>query len=130
VFAKAPTVLLVDSPQDDRAMYAEYLRLCGLNPVEMDDTAAALRRANQADVIVTGIRVNGPFDGVEFVRRLRDGHRAHNTPVIVLTACAFESDRQRALAAGCDLFLAKPCLPDRLVSNIQAVLTRGMSNAT
>jgi two-component system cell cycle response regulator DivK len=117
-----PTVLLVDSAHDDRPMYAEYLRACGLNPIEIENTADALTAATKADVVVTGIRVHGPFDGVELVRRLRDGNSTHDKPIIVLTACAFEPDQARALAAGCDVFLPKPCLPDRLVREIHAVL--------
>src|SRR5438105_9219896 len=97
-----PTVLLVDSTHDDRAMYAEYLRVCGLNPIEIDNTADALREAQKADAIVTGIRVEGPFDGVGLVRRLRNDDGTQRTPIIVLTACAFESDERRARAAGCD----------------------------
>ena len=118
-----PTVLLVAPVQDDRMMYADYLRYCGLNPIEIGDTAEALSRAHQADVIVTGIRVDGPFDGVELVRRLREGDGTHDTPIIVLTASAVEPNPQRALAAGCDLFLEKPCLPDRLLREILAILT-------
>jgi DNA-binding response OmpR family regulator len=117
-----PTVLLVDSPHDDRAMYAEYLRLCGFHPIEISDTADGLALAVTADVVVTGIRVAGPFDGVELVRRLRDRHDTQDKPVIVLTACAFEPDQERALTAGCDVFLPKPCLPDRLASAIRVVL--------
>ena len=99
-------------------MYAEYLRATGFHPVEIDDTADGLALARTADVIVTGIRVGGPFDGVELVRRLRESDGTCGKPIIVLTACAFEPDQQRALAAGCDVFLAKPCLPDRLVSEM------------
>jgi len=119
-----PTVLLVDSAHDDRAMYAEYLRVQGFHAVEIGDTADGLALAATADVVVTGIRVFGPFDGVELVRRVRESHTTHDMPIIVLTACAFEPDQQRALAAGCDVFLAKPCLPDRLVSEIRGVLAR------
>jgi two-component system cell cycle response regulator DivK len=124
-----PTVLLVDSAYDDRTIYAEYLRRHGFHTVEIDDTADGLALGVTADVIVTGIRVAGAFDGVELVRRLRDGNGTHDTPIIVLTACAFEPDQQRALAAGCDTCLTKPCPPDRLVSEIRAVLTTGMPTA-
>ena len=117
-----PTVLLVGPAQDDRMMYADYLRFCGLNPIEIDNTAEALPAAYQADVIVTSIRVDGPFDGIELVRRLRDGDGTHDIPIIVPTASACEPAQWRALAAGCDRFLAKPCLPDRLVSEIRAIL--------
>jgi two-component system, cell cycle response regulator DivK len=124
VSPNVPTVLLVESAQDDRDMYAEYLRASGLNPVERDNTGDALDDAIEVDLVVTGIRVKGPFDGIELIRRLRNGDGTRDLPVIVLTACAFERDERRARAAGCDVFLTKPCLPDRLVSEIRLVLTR------
>ena len=34
------TVLLVESTQDDRAMYAQYLRVCGLTPLEIEPVRA------------------------------------------------------------------------------------------
>jgi CheY-like chemotaxis protein len=119
---EVPTVLLVESPQDDREMYAEYLRLHGFHPVEIADSARALAEARSADVVVTGIRVPGPFDGLELVRRLRTAARLKKKPVIVLTACALEQDRQQALAAGCDAFLTKPCLPEALAAEIRRAL--------
>jgi two-component system, cell cycle response regulator DivK len=118
-----PTVLLVDSAHDDRAMYAEYLRVCGFRVQTADTTDEALVCAREAAVIVTGIRVGGSFDGVELVRRLRDIGATKERPIIVLTACAFEPDQQRSFAAGCDTFLRKPCLPEQLVSVIRAALT-------
>ena len=50
-----PSVLLVDSDQDTRTMYADVLRIRGLNPTESDNTADALNGATDVDVIVTGI---------------------------------------------------------------------------
>ena len=41
--------------------------------------------------------------------------------ILLLSADAFESDRQRAFAAVCDLFLPKHCPPERLASEIRAV---------
>ena len=68
------------------------------------------------------IGVPGSFDGVELVRRVRQTARTKHAPIMVLlTACVFESDRQRAFAAGCDLFLPKHSPPERLVSEIRLV---------
>jgi two-component system cell cycle response regulator DivK len=72
---------------------------------------------------VTGIRVPGPFDGVELVRRLRADDRTKDKPVIILTGCAFQTNRDDGDGAGCDAFLSKPCLPATLVSEIRHVLT-------
>jgi CheY-like chemotaxis protein len=123
-----PTVLLVESRRDDRNMYAEYLRLLGFRLLESDTTDEALLQAPRSQVIVTGVRVNGSFDGLELVRRLRADERTQSKPIIVLTACAFEPSRQMAVAAGCDVFLIKPCLPETLVTEIRrAVRLRPLS---
>jgi two-component system, cell cycle response regulator DivK len=123
----SPTVMLVESVQDDRAMYAEYLRASAFGVIEVGDTAKALIRAAEADVIVTGIRVPGPFNGIELVHRLRAEHATKEQPVIVLTASTMPADRDEAARAGCDAFLLKPCLPDALVDEIRRVLTRRLS---
>jgi two-component system cell cycle response regulator DivK len=120
--SRVPTVLLVDGDHDDRAMYAEYLRAQQFRAVEIDNTADALALARTTDIVVTGIRVPGPFDGVELIRRLRAGERTIRKPIIVVTACALETDLARASLAGCDAFLPKPCLPDTLVAEIRRVM--------
>jgi DNA-binding response OmpR family regulator len=116
------TVLLVDSDGDTREMYAECLRISGFTVLAADTTDDGLRCAGNADVIVTEIRVSGSFNGFDLVNRLRHADATKQTPIIVLTACAFEADQKRARSVGCDVFLSKPCLPDNLLSAISAVV--------
>ena len=117
------TILLVETHQDTREMYAEYLRAFRFRLIAADTTDEGLLRASDVDVVVTGIRVRGSFDGLELVRRLRRMEQTRETPVIVLTGCVFETDRLRAFDAGCDRFLPKPCLPHVLVATIHCLLT-------
>src|SRR4051812_331308 len=93
--ARTPIVLLVQPAHDDRDMYAEYLRLNHLTTICSDDPVSALMMAEGADVIVTGIRLPG-MDGIEFIHRLREGAATKNLPIVVLTASAWKSDRDRA----------------------------------
>jgi DNA-binding response OmpR family regulator len=106
-------------------MYAEFLAANHFVPLQAETTDEGLRAAPNADIIVTGIRVRGSFDGIELVRRLRHDHQTRTKPLIVLTACAFEPDQQRAHLAGCDVFLPKPCLPETLLAAIRALANRG-----
>ena len=115
--------ILFIEPDDSLDMYAYYLRESGFTVQTADTTDDGLRRASDADVIVTWIRV--PGDEVELVRRLRNTDATRHTPVIVLTACGSEVEQWRALVAGCDMFLQKPCPPERLVNEIRWVLTHG-----
>jgi two-component system cell cycle response regulator DivK len=118
------TVLLVEPPADDRAMYAMYLRARGFDPIEVDDADEAFARAAQMDLIVTGIRLKAPADGLGLIVRLRQHEPTRSLPIIVLSACAFEEDRTRAKAAGCDCFLAKPCSPDVLAAEARRLIAR------
>ena len=42
--------------------------------------------------------------------------------IIVLTACVWKPERERAEAARCDVFLPKPCLPDHLLAEVRHLL--------
>lgn len=85
--------------------------------------------APAADIVITGITLDDPIDGVELVSRLRHDDRMRSTPIVVLTACALPKERARAESAGCDVFLVKPCLPDDLLSELRQLLTSRRSQA-
>lgn len=119
-----PIVLLVQPERDDRDMYVEALRHHRFRPLPMSTATDALTVAARVDVIVTGILLPGAMEGIGLIARLKSDPRTNGIPVIVLTACAYQSDRDRAVAAGCDGFLAKPCLPDVLVGEIHRVLAQ------
>jgi CheY-like chemotaxis protein len=117
-----PLVLLVQPNDDSREMYTEFLRhhQYFVLAVGNADTAATLAR--DADVIVTGITLEGLVDGVELIGRLRQDERTKRKPIIVLTAVTERTVRARAEAAGCDVFLLKPCLPDDLHREVRRLL--------
>jgi CheY-like chemotaxis protein len=121
------TVLLAEPPTDDRGMYAMYLRARGFDPTEVDDADEAFERAAQMDLIVTGIRLKAFNDGLALIARLRQHAPTRAIPIIVLTAYAFDEDRERAQAAGCDSFLAKPCAPEVLAAEAHRLITRSVS---
>jgi CheY-like chemotaxis protein len=118
----APIVLLVAPAHDDRRIYAEYLLQHGYRTVEIGSTEEAWRSCSNADLIVTGINVAGSYDGIELVRRIRSDKATADKPVIVLTASVWEVDREAAREVGCDAFLPKPCVPDRLLDSIRRLL--------
>ena len=115
-------VLLVQADRDSREMYAEFFRHEGFLPIPVSNARDGLTVARGADVIVTGLLLLGDIDGIEFIARLKRDERTKQIPLIVLTACAWKSDRQRAEEAGCDIFLAKPCVPDHLLREVRILL--------
>ena len=120
--APSAVVLLAQPQHDDRNIYAAFLRARRFLPVPVSTAADVLTVAPQVDIVVTETLLPGHLDGLEMVARLKTDKHTRSIPVIVLTACAWRSERDRAHAAGCDVFLAKPCLPDLLVREIRRLL--------
>lgn len=116
-------VVLVEPEADCRQMYAKCLSYRGFLPVPVSTASDALLVGHKADVIITGLLLPGAMDGVELIARLRSAERTARVPIVVLTVCAWRTERKRALEAGCDVFLAKPCLPKVLVSIIRRLLS-------
>ena len=70
------------------------------------------------------------MDGWEATRRLKADERTRRIPVVALTGHALAGHSKGAREAGCDSFLAKPCLPDQLVAEIRRMLEGGKANIT
>jgi len=60
------------------------------------------------------------IDGITAIQRIKADARMQQTRVIVLTGYYFAVERS-ALEAGADLFLRKPCLPERLELHVNAL---------
>src|ERR1043166_3638484 len=118
---RPPVVLLLHGPTD-RAMYAEFLQHHDVQTLCPADTTEALALAATADIIVTELLVPEVADGLSFIERLRNGAETKGIPIVVVTAWAWQTERLRAQDAGCDVFLTKPCLPDKLLREIRSVL--------
>ena len=83
--------------------------------------AMAALKVGRYDLILMDMRMPG-MSGLGATRTLRaDGI---DTPVVALTANAFEDDRHACLAAGMNDFLVKPLAPDAL-RGVLTKLTRG-----
>lgn len=61
-------------------------------------------------------------DGLEVTRRLKSDPATRRIPIIALTAHALPSDRDRALAAGCDGYISKPAEPRAILAAVRREL--------
>ena len=118
-----PLVLVVDDYGDAREMYSEYLEFAGFRVAQADNGAEALEKAFKLlpDVILMDLALPG-IDGWEATRRLKADARTRTIPVVALTGHALAGHSESARLAGCDAFIAKPCLPQELVHEIRKVL--------
>lgn len=118
-------VLLVDDDRQCREMYAAFLRGAGFEVAEAHNGHQALAKAmdHAPSIIVTDLALPG-LDGYQLARRLRQPSQTGAVPIIAITGHGgFMDDTARALNAGCDAVLTKPCLPDRLLEEIERLLS-------
>ena len=119
-------VLVVDDFADNREMYSEYLAFSGYDVIEARNGKEALEAAHDRlpDIIIMDLSLP-VMDGWEATRRLKADDRTRRIPVVALTGHALAGHSKGAREAGCDSFLAKPCLPDQLVAEIRRMLEGG-----
>jgi two-component system, cell cycle response regulator DivK len=121
--ALRPLLLLVEDFDDAREMYRDYLAFSGFRVETARDGQEAIdkARALAPDLILMDLSLPG-IDGWEATRLLKADPATRRLPIVALSAHAMAADGERALAAGCDGFIAKPCLPPDLVLQIAPFL--------
>lgn len=122
--AGGKTVLLADDYDDTRDLYTESLVSGGYKVVTANSGRDAIEVAHAwvPDVILMDIRMPD-ISGVDAMQALRRDDRFRHVPIVAFTANARERARAEYLAAGFDAVIIKPCLPDDLLSHIDALCT-------
>lgn len=117
------TVLIVEDHPVNRDIIGRRLAKRGFTIRFAVDGLEAVQGAveHHPDLILMDIGL-GEMDGCEATRQIRANPKTANIPVIALTASAFETDRKRALAAGCTDFDTKPVDLPRLLEKMNQAL--------
>jgi len=87
------------------------------------EAAVAMLRTFHPDLILMDIQLSGA-DGLAITRRIKAHPRTADILIVALTAYATESDRRKAMDAGCDGFITKPIRINRLVASLSELLDR------
>ena len=89
-----------------------------------DGEEALLRVDEEAPDLVILDWMLPKVSGIEVCRRLRQGPKTRNIPIIMLTARGEETDRIRGLDTGADDYVVKPFSMTELTARVRAVLRR------
>jgi CheY-like chemotaxis protein len=118
-------VLVVDDEPDTRELLTTIIESCGAQVLAADSAGAAFKTIGKfkPHLLVSDIAMPGE-DGYSLIRRLRNlgSEKGGSIPAISLTAYAREEDRQKALAAGFQMHLAKPIDPEDLLAAVRELI--------
>jgi CheY-like chemotaxis protein len=117
-------VLCVEHNDDNLYMLKTRLELLDdfeVLAADESENGCKLAVTEHPDVILMDLEMPG-IDRWEPVRRLKDDPQTRDIPIIGMSAHALESEREQAIATGCDEFDAKPIEFESLVATIRRVL--------
>ena len=116
-------VMLIDDDKNTREGYKMYLSSKGFRVETFDGGADALAlvQSLSPDVIVLDLGLPD-VDGWEVARRLKSDTHTQRIPIIAFSGRSMQHEQVSALRAGCDVYLTKPCVPDRLIGAIRKLL--------
>ncbi len=118
-------ILLVEDNEMNRDMLSRRLQRKGYDVAMAVDgeEGVAMATSEAPDLILMDMSLP-VLNGWDATRRIKADPALTGIPVIALTAHAMASDREQALAAGCDSYETKPIDLPQLLEKIESLLRR------
>ena len=122
-----PLCFIVDDHGDTREGFAEYLRDWGFEVRTASDASELRTLLTTVTPAAILMDVHMPrVDGWTLTREIKANPRTRNVRVVVVSASVRQEDRIAAEESGADSFIAKPCDPQSIVSELTRLLTYEM----
>lgn len=125
-----PTVLLIDDEKPYAEIIKSVLECLDIEVLIACNSMEALNFLQQIvpDLILLDVMMPD-VDGLTLLRWLREHSERDNIPIHVVSAKAMTEDREAALSAGADGFLAKPFAIKDLQDLVRKYLPLSLSNS-
>ena len=116
-------ILHVEDNAANRMIVRDVLEFQGYEVVEVFAGEEALAAAEREgpDLILLDIQLPR-ISGLEATRRIKARPDLRSIPIVAVTSFALSGDDQKASAAGCDAYIAKPYRPRDLLQIVQKLL--------
>ena len=106
-----PNILYIEDNPDNMMLVRRILQPDSYNLIESRSGIQGLIIAESQDIDLILLDINLPdIDGYEVALRLRASSKLalKTVPIIAVTANALKGDADKALNAGCDVYMSKP----------------------
>jgi two-component system cell cycle response regulator DivK len=102
-------ILVVEDNELNMKLLRDVLEVYGYETIATGEgtAAVALARERRPDLILMDLQLPD-ITGFDAVRRLKEHKETRAIPIVAVTAFAMVGDERKALASGCDAYLAKP----------------------
>ena len=118
-----PNILCIEDHPDNMMLIRRLFRPDGYNLIEAKTGVDGLSIVESQGLDLILLDINLPdIDGYEIARRIRSSSKPELTqiPIIAVTANAMKGDAQKALDAGCDVYMSKPISIVALIETVDA----------
>ena len=116
-------VLYIEDNPDNMMLVQRALEARGYHLLKAMKGVEGVATAERETVDLILLDINLPdIDGYEVARRLRASpkHELSTVPIIAVTANALKGDAEKALNAGCDVYMSKPINIRELWARVEA----------
>ena len=116
-------ILIVDDKTENRMVLSDLLTPLGFIVAEAVDGYDCITQAQifEPDLILLDM-VMPQLDGHETTKQLRQLPMFQKTAIVMVSASAFNQDRNLSIEVGCNDFIAKPVDPDALFYTMRSLL--------
>ena len=116
-------ILVVEDTEDNRQILRDLLGAAGYDMIETNDGAEGVSQAmaHKPDLILMDIQMP-VMDGYEATLRIKANPELKAIPIVAVTSYALSGDEDKAKAAGCDAYIAKPYSPRQMLAKVREIL--------
>ena len=117
-------ILIVDDSKTVRNLVAFILKAEGFKVTTAEDGLDGLEKLyamESVDLILSDINMPR-MDGFTFIDQVREQDIYKDIPIIILSTEGEESDIQKGIQLGANLYMVKPAQPEKMVRNIKMLL--------
>jgi two-component system cell cycle response regulator DivK len=122
-------ILYIEDNPDNMTLVQRALEARGYTLLKAVNGQDGISVAENSDVDLILLDINLPdIDGYEVAQRLRKSNdsKLAYIPIIAVTANALKGDAQKALDAGCDVYMSKPIDIRELWARVEAFVPSSM----
>ncbi|MBN2545649.1 MAG: hybrid sensor histidine kinase/response regulator [Spirochaetes bacterium] len=114
------TILYIEDDYNSRLLLKKIVENHGYKLVEATDGFSGLELVERQnfDLILLDINIIG-MNGYEIATRIKSIEKCRNTPLVAITANLIKNTKDIALISGCDGYLTKPIVPDKIINLLE-----------